>query len=105
MMLSLPSFLAAATRADMPPPSAADLVVFQSTFEPVPPPVPPPQAASMLRAPARMARRACFIDPSLLGGWYVPPFNHLADQMSRKDRLGITQPRSRSRRNAASEAA
>src|SRR5205823_13737102 len=54
MMLSLPSFFAAVTRADMPPTSAADFAVAAFTVEVVPP---PPQAVSRTRAPARRPSR------------------------------------------------
>src|SRR5437773_4934883 len=109
MMLSLPSFFAAAINADMPPTSAADFAAAASTVEAVP----PPQAVNRTRAPARRPSRliaaSLFIalPPSSWPRWpgtcaaedkrvpcspppcrlYVPPFKHLRDRMSRKEGL------------------
>src|SRR2546428_7573671 len=60
MMLTLPSFWAAATRAAMPPTSAADFAVAAFTVEAV---LPPPQAVSRTRAPARRPSRLMAASP------------------------------------------
>src|SRR2546430_9298554 len=109
MILSLPSFLAAVTRASMPPTSAADFAVAAFTVEAV---LPPPQAVSRTRAPARRPSRLMaaspFIALSLRAGrrWpesrtaageripcsppqcradLLPRLKHLRDRMSRKE--------------------
>src|SRR2546430_9540725 len=113
MILSLPSFLAAVTRASMPPTSAADFAVAAFTVEAV---LPPPQAVSRTRAPARRPSRLMaaspFIALSLRAGrrWpesrtaageripcsppqcradLLPRLKHLRDRMSRKERFGL----------------
>src|SRR5438874_10963248 len=110
MMLSFPSFLAAASRAEIPPPSEADFAVFQSTLDPVPVPVVPPQAVSSTSAPPSTANCLapnCWLigrppqtdrtrpghyaaedtripySPPFWLARVVPSFNHLPDQLSR----------------------
>src|SRR5213078_4979464 len=113
MMLSLPSFFAALTKADMPPTSAADFAVAAFTVEVVPP---PPQAVNRTRAPARRPSRfiaAChFIafppragrrwpesrtaageripcSPPQCRADMLPRLKHLQDRMSRKEGLSL----------------
>src|ERR1700682_3273636 len=54
MTFSVPSFLAAATKASIPPMSAADLALAALVLEVL---LVPPHAVSRIRAPARMPRR------------------------------------------------
>src|SRR5712691_3026350 len=112
MMLSLPSFLAAAMRAAMPPISAADLALAALVVELE---VVCPHAVSRTRAPARMLRRRATplipvppragrpparksrrrsqtysMFPSLQSRASVfPPFNHPPDGLSRSGRSSL----------------
>src|SRR4029077_6306840 len=112
MMFSLPSFLAAAIRALMPPISAADLALAALVVEVE---VVCPHAVSRTRAPATMlsrrsapvipappragrpgpesrvaeAKRIPFSPPFRVGLVSFPPFNHLPDGMSRSGRLSL----------------
>src|SRR3989440_10785574 len=113
MILSLPSFLAAVTRASRPPTWAADFAVAAFRVEAV---LPPPQAVSRTRAPARRPSRLMaaspFIALSLRAGrrWpesrtaageripcsppqcradLLPRLKHLRDRMSRKEGFGL----------------
>src|ERR1700730_13194876 len=115
MMLSLPSFLAAATRASIPPISAADLALAALVV--VEPVLVPPHALKRIRAPATMPRRRrpgsqlIYRPPRTGRSWpesrvaeatgipcsppfrvglvCFPPFNHLQNRMSRSGRLSL----------------
>src|SRR6266550_1617758 len=113
MILSLPSFLAAVTRASMPPTSAADFAAAAFTVEAV---LPPPQAVSRTRAPARRPSRLIAASPFIAlprragrrrpesrsaAGEHIPcsppqyradllpRLKHLRDRMSRKEGLSL----------------
>src|SRR6266550_1686938 len=99
MTFSVPSFLAAVTKASIPPMSAADLALA-ALAELV---LVPPQAVNRVRAPARMprwrrppppkkSRRRGLVYstfPSLQVDPIIAPFNHLSGRLSRKGRLRL----------------
>src|SRR5438128_10579970 len=94
MTFSVPSFLAAATRASIPPMSAADFALA-ALVELV---LVPPQAVNRVRAPARMPRwrrppppkkprrqgQVNCTFPSLKADLIIAPLNPLPAHLSRK---------------------
>ena len=99
MTFSVPSFLAAAIKASIPPMSAADFALA-ALVELV---LVPPQAVNRVRAPARMPRwrrppppkksrrrgQVYSTFPSLQVDLIIAPFNHLSGRLSRKGGLRV----------------